>query len=244
MSELSPTARLTAFGSLSDQEMALLKDLAGPTCRFSRGDAIITEGAATSRCYLLLDGWTASTITLPSGARQMLKVHMPGDLLGTPSLAYGYSAETVTAFSDVTVAALALAPFGRMFEEAPRLAAMLFLISQEERVLLMDRIAAMGRSTAKERLATVFLQLRARVIRSDPDGGDSFRVPLTQIDLADLAGITSVHVSRVLQQLRDDGLVDWTRGVVTIIDLRRLAELSGLPLRVAQVERSWLPAAR
>ena len=244
MSDMSPTARLSAFGTLTDKETELLKNLAGPLVTFPRGEALIVEGEPQTKCFLLLDGWTASTLTLPSGGRQMLKVHMPGDLLGTPGLAYGYGAETVTAFSDVTVATLALGPFGRLFEEAPRIAAMLFLISQEERVLLMDRIAAMGRSTAKERLATVLLQLRQRMMRSDPDGANSFRVPLTQIDLADLAGITSVHVSRVLQQLRDDGLVDWTRGVITIIDLPRLIELSGLPTRQAKPERSWLPAAR
>lgn len=241
MDSKQATVRFSAFGALGDAEMLLLRDLAGPVRRLSRGDIIRGEGDATTRLYLLRSGWTASSIAVGGGGRQMIKVHVPGDMLGTPGLAMQRAPDTITALTDVALSIIELPALGRLFVETPRLAALLFLISQEERVMLMDRVATLGRADAMVRLVALVLDLHRRWLRNDPAAGLVLPLPLTQRAIADLAGLTPVHVSRVLGRLRGEGLLSWTGQEVTIHDLPALCDLVALPSRDLQADAAWIP---
>lgn len=244
MSSGSEVVRMAALASLNEDDLGKLSKIAGPQRTFARGEALHREGDSPPGLFLLLSGWTASSVTLENGGRQLLKVHMPGDMLGLPSLAFKAAVDTLVALSDAEVRVIAPAAIGKLFEHAPRLAAIMFLISQEERAMLMDRLTAMGRTDAATRVAAIILQLHARLLRNDPEAGDTFRIPLTQNDLADLAGVTLVHVNRVLQQMREDKLVDWRRQAITILDRDGLRRLAQLPQRELDREPAWLPARR
>ena len=237
------TIRFTGFAELDATEMLLLKDLAGPTRRLSRGETIRKEGEPSPRMYLLRDGWTASSIKLADGARQIIKVHMPGDMLGMPSLAMKYAPDTIFALTDVSLSVVELAALTRLFTDSPRLAALLFLISQEERVMLMDRLVALGRTNALIRLGALLLQLHSRWLRNNPDSGPTFPLPLTQRDLADLAGLTAVHTSRVLSKLRRAGILAVRSYTVTIMDLSALRELVSMPSRELDRNQRWIPSS-
>lgn len=242
MVETWAVARFTAFAPLTDSELLRLKTLAGPERQLRRGEFLRHEGDAAPGLYLLRSGWTASSMIVAGGARQIIRVHMPGDMLGLPSLALARAADTLFALSPASVSVVSRRALGQIFEACPRLAALLFLISQEERVTLMDRLASMGRTTTLDRLAALILQLHARILRSDPDAGDTFRAPLTQNDLADLLGVTGIYINRTIQQLRRDGIVSWVGRSVTIHDAAALRALSGLPERDLSDDLSWLPA--
>lgn len=107
--------------------------------------------------------------------------------------------------------------------------------------MLMDRITSIGRTTAVSRLAALILQLHARVLRNRTAAGNSFHVPLTQGDLGDLTGMTSVHVNRSLGEMRRQNVVNWTQGIVTIIDQKRLQQLAQLAPREVARDLKWLP---
>jgi CRP/FNR family transcriptional regulator, anaerobic regulatory protein len=241
VSDGTETVRLEAFASLQDHERGMLEAVAGPAIRLARGKTLRPEGERDPQLYLLASGWAASTIRSPAGSRQLLKIHMPGDMMGLPSLAYHEAVDTIVALTPIVVHSFPSAAIGAMFASHPRIAALLFLISQEERTMLADRVAAMGRAGAVQRVAALILQLHARVMRHDPATGDSFHVPIRQAELADLAGITTVHVNRVLQELRARELVHWSRQTITILDQPGLRALAGLPERTMVSEPDWLP---
>ena len=58
--------------------------------------------------------------------------------------------------------------------------------------------------------------------------GARFEMPLTQEQLGEAMGITSVHVNRIVKQLRDDNILEFHRGSVRVIDEQKLLELSRL----------------
>lgn len=238
------TARFSAFAQISEHGLNELKALAGPMRYLREGEFLRHEGDPDPKMYLLCSGWTASSIVVAGGSRQMVKVHMPGDLLGLPSLALASAADSVSALTPAAVITVERSAIGHLFEINPRLAGLLFLISQEERVMLMDRLASVGRTDAVGRIAALILQLHDQVLRNDPDAGDTFHAPLKQSDLADLAGLTKVHVNRTLQKLRADKIVRWANKSVTILDGAALKRLAGLPARTLATDLSWLPAAR
>jgi CRP/FNR family transcriptional regulator len=236
-------ARLSAFIKLTPAELLLLQSLGGAHRTLKRGEVLTDEGDDQPRCFVLIEGWTASAIAFPNGKRQIIKVHMPGDMLGTPSLALAQSPESITALTKTVVAPMPLSALGTLFRDAPRLAAILYLISVEERVMLMDRLAALGRSSAKERFASLVLQIHERLQRTSPDLGNVIDLPLSRIDLADLAGITTVHLNRVLHDLADANVLSWKGKTLEIFDFAALRDMSGLPPRHLTSDVGWLPPA-
>jgi DNA-binding GntR family transcriptional regulator len=54
-----------------------------------------------------------------------------------------------------------------------------------------------------------------------------YELPMTQEQLADATGLTSVHVNRVLQALSKEGLIERERRFVRIPDWEALREAGG-----------------
>ena len=244
MQGIDSLTRFDAYATLLPREIEALMPLVQEQCSFKKGALLQQQGDRSVTLYLLLQGWTASTMAVASGERQMLKVHMCGDLIGLPSLPISEAADSVIALTDVAACVVSLHAIGQLFEDSPRLAALLFLISQEERLLLMDRLTTVGRVEADGRLACFLLQTADRLRRLDPNVTDVLNIPLTQKDYSDLVGINEAHLSRVIRRWREEGLIKWQRNQITILNEGRLRDLAAIPRRRLVKEQSWLPVSR
>jgi CRP/FNR family transcriptional regulator len=239
MDEKAATVRFLAFGGLQASDIAALKDLANPLRHLRKGEILRHEGEPDPKMYFLIEGWTASSIDVPNGSRLLIKVHMPGDMIGMPGLAMANAPDTITALTPTTVSMIDTPTLGRLFKINPRIAALLFLISQEERVALMDRLVSIGRTNAVSRVAAVVTRLHRKIVRTFPATTECFEIPLTQSDLADMTGLTVVHVNRTIQRLRQDKILTWTNQNVTILDFDGLERLAGLPVRNLRSRPMW-----
>ena len=237
-------SRFTAFSELTEGDLENLAKLAKGRRSLKRGETISQQGEPSPGLFLVLQGWVASMSTFASGATQLVNIYLAGDMLGTTDLALLRCAQSAVALTPVELGVISRQELGLLFEHNPRLAALLFLISQEERVTLMDRLAAIGATKAPNSLASLLVHLHTRVTRSEPDRTNSFTMPLTQDQVAALIGVTPVHLNRTLQQLRQHGLVEWTRNRVTILDQPGLVAMSGLPKRELDRDAEWLPQAK
>lgn len=235
--------RFKAFTCADDDDIDTFRRLAGPAITLKRGDVLRTQGSRDPQVYILLSGWVACSLVVGEGARQIVKVHVPGDLVGMPSLAAATACDTIEAMSGATLGVIETAAIGRVFSNNPRVAALLFLVSQQERVLLMERLALIGRTSAVSRIAALMLELRTRMRRNDPTIENIVPAPLTQEDIGDLTGLTPVYVNRTLRQLRTSGVATWRRGVITIADRDALVELAAVP-RSEERDTTWIPDRR
>lgn len=236
--------RFRAYANLSQAELGAMMPMVIEPRQLPRGALLQEEGERTSRIYLLLQGWTASSIMVPDGKRQILKIHLAGDLIGLPSLAVTEAPDTIVALTDIVFGQIDLNALGDLFRDNPRVAALLFLIAQEERLMLMDRLTLVGRRDTAGRLAGMLLQLHSRMLRQNPDIGDTLQCPLTQADLADMIGVTLVHINRTLMDFKERGIVTWTRQKAVIHDKAALRRIAGLPERVIARDHRWLPEER
>ncbi len=173
------------------------------------------------------------------GARQITKIHLPGDLVGMPSMAGDVSVESVSALTWAEVEVIPIEALAKVFRDHPRLAALLFLWSQEERVRLLHQLTLIGRQAADRRVAAFLLSIYQRVLLGTPDVGLSFDLPLIQQDIADATGMSIVHANRSLRKLRDAGLLTYQEGRVTIDHLAGLQEFSGAP-SLTRRSTSWI----
>jgi CRP/FNR family transcriptional regulator len=236
------TIRFTSLARLGGHDIAALRQMAGPISLTRAGTILQMANEPVRDPVLLLDGWALSSVVLKGGGRQIVKVHMPGDLIGLTSLAFTRCVDTVMALTDLQVCTVPQMEIGQLFQSNARLAALLFLISLEERVVLVDRLVMIGRAETSQRIAALILQLRERLTRSNPAIGLSFPLPLTQAHVADMVGATAVHVSRVVLELGAQKLLKWERGKITILDLESLEQFAGLPCREMVKDPKWLPA--
>ena len=116
----------------------------------------------------------------------------------------------------------------------------MFLISQEERSLLMERLALTGQASALTSLAALILRLYERNGQVDDTPTASFFMPLTQRELGELIGVSSVHTNSLIKKLRNEGVVSIKNRMLTIEDKPRLIEIAGIsPWRRSRP--SWLP---
>ncbi|WP_390548132.1 Crp/Fnr family transcriptional regulator [Qipengyuania sp. MTN3-11] len=233
------TARLENFGAVSPDDKRSLAELAGPPTEFKRGDIIRSDRDASTCLHLLLDGWAASAITMEDGSRQLTSVSLPGDILGMPTLAVSYPLDTIVALDSVRACVIPAKPFMELLMDRPRLAAVLFLISQEERMFAMERLALMGRAPARDRLAALFVRLRERCSQLSNVSADRFPMPLRQSDIGDLIGTSTVHTNRILKNFRELNLAVIKKRELEILDNDRLLARAGVSAW-HRAEPSWL----
>lgn len=229
---------------LTPAEVARIRSLGEAPEPFRKGKVIRADGAVPDSLYLLLEGWVAASVTLPNGGRQILKLHLPGDMLGSPSIGLAAAAETLAALTPVVVSRVPLARLTRIFDEAPRIAALLLLGASHERVALMDMITMIGRAPAVARMAAMFLDIQERLGAVQGALPDEFELPLTQAQLGDLLGLTSVHVNRTLRALESEGLVARERQKIRLLDPGGLERVAERPRRLRAGHLDWLPAPR
>jgi CRP-like cAMP-binding protein len=140
-------------------------------------------------------------------------------------------------------------PFDRsvlseLMVEHPRLSGMILVYSQIERVALTDRLAALGRTSAKARVAALLLELRNRLSATDKSVANAFALGLTQEEIGDATGLTAVHVNRMLRQLEEERLIARENGRVTLVDERALARAANYVNRYEGLDLGWLPRPR
>ncbi len=208
---------------------------------YRRGALIRPERDRGSEAYVVNSGWLFSFILLGDGSRQILRLHLPGDMVGLSCSAFSDAAETLMAVTDVRVIPIDRNALIEMFMEYPRLGAALFLLTQAEQVSLGDRLASIGRTTAKSRVAALLIDTVVRLRQTNSEIGSSFVFPLTQEEIGDATGLTAVHVNRMFRVLVREGLIARNSNQLSILDEPRLTAVASYVNRYVEFDGSILP---
>lgn len=210
-------------------------------CR--RGSVVISENERARDLYIVQDGWLHSGVLLHNGGRQIMRFLFPGDIIGFSVLPFGESTETVIAVTDAVLCPFARGRLGVLFDDHPRLGALILTLAAADRAALGDRTAAIGRLSARGRVASVLCEIFARIRELEGRRSDEAVIPLTQEDIGDATGLTAVHVNRMMRALADDRMIERSGSRVRLLDEARLAEEANFIDR-ARIDLGWLPAPR
>ncbi len=233
-------ARLSKFARLSDAEAAALARLEENPRSIRKGQMLQRENEQVSDLFVLSEGRVMSFSLLPDGQRQILRIYFPGDFIGTASTAYSRANESLVALTDAVVCPFDKHALRRLIDEQPRVAALMFIVAQAERVALSDRLTSIGRRTAKARVAAFLLDIADRLRMTDDKMVDTFDLRLTQEEIGDAVGLTSVHVNRMIRQLELEGLISRRDGTITLIDEQRLTDIGQYTNRYNDLDLDWL----
>ncbi len=235
--------RLGRYLHLVESERRALAGLEETERRLPRGSVLRAEQGSMRELYVVQSGWLYSSILLADGNRQILSLHLPGDFAGDTDLPWNQAPFTLSAATDVTVRAIDRLAFRALFERHPRLGLLIHTLAQAERVALADRLASVGRTSAKARVAALLVDVLRRLRAGKAPVEDGIPLPLTQEEIGDATGLTAVHVNRMMRQLAEDGLISRTNGWVRVLDEERLATVANHVDRHGTIDTGWLPPA-
>jgi CRP/FNR family transcriptional regulator, anaerobic regulatory protein len=177
---------------------------------------------------VICEGWAASVATLSDGSRQILSILLPGDIV---SMAFLFDAEAacrVEAITDVRYRAFARNDLkARLLADADSFAKFLNA-SVEEKGRADQLIADLGRRAAEERIARLIFSLKSRLRRRGMLQAETLEMefPLRRHHIADATGLSPVHVSKVLSDLRHNGVVNISDRLLRVLDRERLRQIA------------------
>jgi CRP-like cAMP-binding protein len=195
--------RLSALAPLDeDAHLAL-----GLAIRKSRTVAprreLLVEGAEIKERLLILNGWAARFRQLEDGRKQIVSLLLPGDLVGLCDQEQPLATASITAITSLEVCAVPDRTASHALARAYALSRAL------DDAYLTAQVVRLGRMNAYERIADLMLELLERMELAGLAQTGRYHLPLTQEALADMLGLTSVHVNRTLQAMRRTGEVSW-----------------------------------
>ena len=193
-----------------------------------RADTIVVRAhQPVDTCNILISGIACRYKDLRDGSRQITELHVSGDYTDLHSFTLKYLDHDIGALTDCR---FAIVPHERMrdiTERFPHLTRIYWFATNLDAAIHREWELSLGRRSALSRLAHMFCELKVRLDIVGLAGERSYALPLTQADLSECLGLTSVHVNRTLKELRESGLVSFRSGEVDILDwegLKRAAE--------------------
>lgn len=219
------------------EEEEVLRQVLGDVRELPQGRVLVRANVPLTDCTLLIDGFVARYKDLADGQRQIMEIHVPGDFLDLHSFLLKRLEHNVGAMTPVRIALVPHEAVREITERHPHLARMLWFSTLLDAALHRERILSVGRRTALARIAHLMCEFYVRLEIVELARDCHFNLPLTQTDISDACGLTSVHVNRMLKKLRDDGLLTFRNGEVVIHDWERLQRVGEFSPAFLYLER-------
>jgi len=208
--------------TLSDAEKQILETSAFTVHTFAAGEEIVAEGSACDFSCLILEGWASRNKQLMDGRQQITAFHIVGDFVDLHSFLLKPMDHTVAAVTACKMAMVKHSVIREITETHPHLTRMMWLSTLLDAAMHREWLVTLGRLPAPAHLAHLLCELYLRLEAVGAAENYSFEFPVTQTLLADALGLSTVHVNRVVQELRREKLITWRGAKVTIPNFDRL----------------------
>jgi len=192
---------------------------------FPKGGQLVVEHTRPSESCLIVSGLAAREAFLADGARQISAVHVPGDFVDLHAFLLKLMDHSVVALTECEAIFVPHSDLLRISEQSPHLLRLFWLSTVIDGAIQRAWIASMGRRSPiahiSHLLCELYLRLRVAGLVTD----DAFDLPITQYDVADMMGLSLVHVNRVLKSAKRTNFFTWEAGRVHVRDFAGLAKL-------------------
>ena len=225
--------KLRARHPVSAEEEAAIRAAIRDEKELPADRTFIRAGDKLSFSTLLLDGVMCRYKDLRDGARQITELHVAGDFADMHSYTLKRLDHNMQTLSPCRVAVMPHEEARTLFDAFPHLRDVYWFGTNLDAAIHREWTLSLGRRDAKSRTAHLFCELRVRLAIVGLADESGYDLALTQTDLAECLGLTSVHVNRVLKELREDGIVQFRGGRVAILDLKAME-------RVAEFDPAYL----
>ena len=219
-------SKLESLGTLADEDRAVLERISANPQVIEPGTDLISVGDKPDGVYLIMDGIACRYTLRANGARQIMAYLIPGDYCDLDVALLARMDHSIGTLSTCKVVRIDLATILELLRHHPGIAHALRLATLVDEATLREWVVNLGRRSAPERIAHLLCELLLRLRAAGHAAEQGYPLPITQNDLADTTGLTTVHVNRTLADLQRQGLIAMSGGYLRILDRPRLEALA------------------
>jgi CRP-like cAMP-binding protein len=222
---LEPLVRkLSGWGALDADDRDAILNLPHRTMLIKRLSHVVKERETVSQSCLLLSGFAIRHKIVATGGRQIVSIHMKGDLVDLQNSFLGTADHSVQVLTDCKVALIPASALKALAFDRPRVGMALWIDTLVDASIFREWIANVGRRDAITRVAHLLCEFSLRLEVAGLGEATNYELPLTQEQIGDATGLTSVHVNRTLKALEGEKLIERRSSRSLIIgDWRKLA---------------------
>jgi CRP-like cAMP-binding protein len=218
--------RLRISSGITDEDVGEILSLPITVRQYPAERTVISDGERATECCLIAEGFCVRSKTIADGRRQILSIHIPGEIPDLMSLFLHVMDHDLSTLTPCTLGFINHETLRRLHQRNPNVAEIFWRDTLIDAAMFREWIVNVGQRPAPARLAHVMVELRERLKVVGRIAANSFDMPLTQEQIGEALGITAVHVNRVIRQLREDGILEFHRGRVTVLDEAKFQELA------------------
>jgi CRP-like cAMP-binding protein len=209
-------------GRLGDDDRKALLALPHNVRRVAAGAHIIRDGDKPDFCSVLLSGFAFRHKITGEGGRQVIAIHMEGDCVDLQNSLLSVSDHNVQMLTEGDVAFIARDAIRELALSRPAVGMAMWTDTLIDSAIFREWVVNVGRRDARARIAHMLCEFSLRLEAAGLAKDHRYELPMTQEQLADSVGLTSVHVNRVLRQLGEEGLISRQKRAIVIEDWSRM----------------------
>jgi CRP-like cAMP-binding protein len=214
--------RLERRSPLGEEDRAALLSLPHNVKKLAAGAHIIRDGDPADNCCLLLSGFAYRYKITGEGGRQIISFHVAAEFVDLQNSLLGVADHSVQMLTDAEVALIPANAIQELALSRPAIAKVLWIDTLIDASIFREWVVNVGRRDSRARVAHLLCEFSLRLEAAGLATNHHYELPMTQEQLADAVGLTSVHVNRVLKQLGEEGLIRRDRRSITIEDWGRM----------------------
>ncbi|KQT49961.1 cyclic nucleotide-binding protein [Methylobacterium sp. Leaf456] len=218
--------KLENFVRLSPEERNSLDRVIQNTRRLGPREDVVRDGDRPRHVNLILEGWACRYKQLEDGRRQVISIFLPGDMCDPHVFVLKNMDHSLGTLTSCLVAEVSEASIREVTAESRRLEEALWWEMLVQAAIQREWTVSLGQRLATERLGHLFCELFKRLEAVGLTNGTSCEFPITQADLGDAMGLSTVHINRTLKELRAAGLIRLRGRQLTIPDFAALQSAS------------------
>lgn len=231
LGSMDPMCRKTAgafirkfchLGLEREEELQAFLMLVKAGGRIACGEDVVRVGGLSNHSTILLSGVACRYRITESGRRQILTFQYPGDFCDADRYLLRGPDDAVAALTDCSVGIIRHQDMERIIARYPRFGQALWQATIKEAYILRERLLNVSQRPALVRVANLLCE---QIVRLEAIGADSAIIPMTQIDLADAASLSPVHMNRIIQDLRKLGILSKHGRCIEIASRERLMDI-------------------
>ena len=217
--------RLQAVLGVSEHDGTMLATMPHQIKTFAPGEYIWHQGDNTTRCTIVMSGFLSREKVI-AARNQILSIYVPGDIPDLHTLHLPVMEHDLCSIGRSTVAFVSHSFLADTLMKSPALMRAFWRETLIDAAIYREWVGSLGSRRSLPRVAHLICELAARLEIVGLLKDDGFELPFTQQNLADACGLSTVHVNRTIQALRQQGFIEWEGRVMRLLKRRELEALA------------------
>lgn len=235
---LAPMVRkLSLWGPLTDADRERILALPFQRRHLDAGQYLVWDGDRPQNTCLLLSGYAYRHKTAGNGGRQIVSIHMRGDIVDLQNSLLGVADHNVQMLTAGEVAFIPVNAVREVAFDHPGIGMAMWYESLVEASIFREWVLNIGRRDARTRIAHLLCEFAVRLEAAGLGESERYELPISQEQLADAVALTPVHVNRSLMKLEADGLINRSKRMISIADWTKLVNAADFEPRYLHLDR-------